>query len=55
MLAYTRGMTWAVLSGQQEAVAFRTDPVFRRSVPPVYASVPEGLLDARTTWSDPAA
>jgi phosphoenolpyruvate carboxykinase (ATP) len=54
-LAYTRTMVNAALAGQLQDVGYRVDPVFKVAVPSAVPGVPEGVLDARTTWSDGAA
>lgn len=52
---HTRAMLNAVLSGEMENVEMTTDPFFGLSIPLHCAGVPDGILDPRSTWSDPAA
>ncbi|HEY8550475.1 MAG TPA: phosphoenolpyruvate carboxykinase [Vicinamibacterales bacterium] len=54
-IAVTRALIHAALSGALARVPYRREPVFNLEVPQAVAGVPEGLLDARSTWSDPAA
>ncbi len=54
-LRYTRAMVREALSGGLREVPLETHPVFNVGVPTRCPGVPDGLLDARTTWSDPAA
>jgi phosphoenolpyruvate carboxykinase (ATP) len=54
-IAHTRAMVGAAFSGALDSVPYRTDPVFRLSVPGSCPGVPPDLLDPRTTWADPAA
>ena len=54
-LAHTRAMVRAALSGRLDGVATRPDPVFGLAVPTAVPGVPDAVLDARGTWSDPAA
>jgi phosphoenolpyruvate carboxykinase (ATP) len=51
----TRALLSAVLSGTLHDSEFRTDPVFGFQVPVHAPGVDESLLDARSTWADPAA
>jgi phosphoenolpyruvate carboxykinase (ATP) len=48
-------MIRAALSGQLDNVPTRREPVFGLAVPQHIPSVPDGLLDPRTTWKDAAA
>ena len=54
-LRYTRAMVREALSGRLREVPMGTHPVFNVGVPTRCPGVPDGLLDARATWSDPAA
>lgn len=50
----TRTMLSAALSGALDDVEFRTDEVFGFQVPVAVPGVDTQLLDARSTWRDPA-
>jgi len=54
-LPYTRAMVDAALSGQLDAATFVPHPVFKVQVPQHVPGVPDAVLDARSTWADPAA
>jgi phosphoenolpyruvate carboxykinase (ATP) len=54
-LTHTRALIDAALSGQLDAVPYRTDAVFNLAVPEAVPGVPAALLTPRSTWSDPAA
>jgi phosphoenolpyruvate carboxykinase (ATP) len=54
-IAATRAMLAAALAGELDGVEFRTDPLFGFAVPTTAPGVDPGLLDPRSTWSDPAA
>ncbi len=54
-LSYTRAMVRAALAGALDDAAVQVDPVFGLAVPQWVEGVPAGVLDARTTWPDPAA
>jgi phosphoenolpyruvate carboxykinase (ATP) len=54
-IAATRAMLHAALSGELEAVDYRTDEVFGVEVPLVVPGVDASLLDPRSTWRDPSA
>jgi phosphoenolpyruvate carboxykinase (ATP) len=54
-LGYTRAMVRAALAGKLDGVEMTTDPVFGLSAPKSCPDVPEGVLDPRSTWKDPAA
>ncbi|MEX0907529.1 MAG: phosphoenolpyruvate carboxykinase (ATP) [Gemmatimonadota bacterium] len=54
-LAYTRAMIAAALTGELDEVATRPDQVFGLHIPQQVPGVPEGVLDPRSTWDDPAA
>ena len=53
-IAATRAMLRAALSGELNGGEFRTDEVFGFDVPVAVPGVEAGLLDPRSTWSDPA-
>jgi phosphoenolpyruvate carboxykinase (ATP) len=54
-LALTREIVRAALAGQLDDVPTRREPVFGFAVPRHVPNVPDGVLDPRATWSDPAA
>ena len=54
-IAHTRAMISAALAGRLDDVSYRKDPVFNVDVPATCPGVPEGVLDPRSTWSDPQA
>ncbi|MDA8203801.1 MAG: phosphoenolpyruvate carboxykinase (ATP) [Chloroflexi bacterium] len=54
-IAYTRAMVRAALEGDLEGVPMTTDPIFGLQVPTTCPDVPADVLQARSTWSDPAA
>jgi phosphoenolpyruvate carboxykinase (ATP) len=54
-LSHTRAMVRAALAGTLDGAAVKTDPVFGLSVPTAIEGVPAAVLDARSTWKDPAA
>ncbi len=54
-LPSTRAIVSAVLDGSLASVDYRTDPVFRLEVPLTCPGVDAGILDPRSTWSDPAS
>ncbi len=51
----TRALLHAALSGELDAVEYRTDELFGFEVPTKVPSVDSKLLDPRSTWRDPAA
>jgi phosphoenolpyruvate carboxykinase (ATP) len=51
----TRTLLDAALSGDLDHVEYRIDPTFGLEVPVEVPGVDGGLLDPRSTWSDPAA
>jgi phosphoenolpyruvate carboxykinase (ATP) len=53
-LDYTRAMVRAMLAGQLDGVATKTDPVFGLHVPTAVPGVPAEVLDPRNTWPDKA-
>ena len=53
-LSHTRRMVQAALAGELDGVEFRVDPVFGVAIPTSVPGVPDGVLDPRATWSDPA-
>ena len=53
-IAETRAMLHAALSGGLDGAEFRIDEVFGFEVPLAIPGVASGLLDPRSTWSDPA-
>ena len=54
-IADTRALLHAALSGALDGADMRSDPVFAFEVPTSVPGVDPGLLDPRSTWSDPAA
>jgi len=54
-LSHTRTLITAALTGQLDAVKFRSHPLFGVQVPAAVPGVPTELLDPRRTWADPAA
>jgi phosphoenolpyruvate carboxykinase (ATP) len=54
-LAQTRRMVHALLAGELERVETRTDDVFGLRTPVHIHDVDARVLEARATWSDPAA
>ncbi len=48
-------MVAAALGGELDSVECRVDPVFGLDVPRWLEGIPEGVLDPKKTWSDPAA
>jgi phosphoenolpyruvate carboxykinase (ATP) len=54
-LSYTRAMVRAALAGALDDVATTRHPVFGLEVPNSVPGIPSEVLDARGTWSDPAA
>jgi phosphoenolpyruvate carboxykinase (ATP) len=54
-LEYTRAMIRAALGGQLDNVKTAPDAVFGLSIPARVPGVPDGVLNPRTTWGDPAA
>jgi phosphoenolpyruvate carboxykinase (ATP) len=54
-IPHTRAMIRAALSGQVDESSLVPHPVFGVRVPREVPGVPGGILDPRSTWSDPAA
>jgi phosphoenolpyruvate carboxykinase (ATP) len=54
-LRYTRAMVTAALEGQLDRVPTSPDPIFGVDVPRSCPGVPDGLLDPRSTWREPAS
>jgi phosphoenolpyruvate carboxykinase (ATP) len=54
-IAHTRAMIAAALAGQLTGVTYRKDAIFNVEVPTTCPGVPEGVLDPRSTWSNPQA
>jgi phosphoenolpyruvate carboxykinase (ATP) len=54
-ISHTRAMIRAVLNGELDEVPYETDPVFNLDVPRHVPGVPVGVLNPRSTWSDPLA
>ena len=52
-IAHTRAMITGALAGQLDDVSYRKDPVFNVDVPATCPGVPDGVLDPRSTWSNP--
>jgi phosphoenolpyruvate carboxykinase (ATP) len=53
-IAYTRAMITAALTGQLDTVDYVRHPVFNIDVPKSVPSVPDSVLDPRSTWPDAA-
>jgi phosphoenolpyruvate carboxykinase (ATP) len=53
-IAHTRAMITAALTGQLDKATFKNHPVFNLDVPTAVPGVPDGVLDARSTWPDAA-
>jgi phosphoenolpyruvate carboxykinase (ATP) len=53
-IAYTRAMITAALTGQLDNVEYAKHPIFNIDVPKSVPSVPDNVLDPRSTWPDPA-
>jgi phosphoenolpyruvate carboxykinase (ATP) len=53
-IAHTRAMITAALTGQLDQATFKNHPVFNLDVPTSVPGVPDGVLDARSTWPDAA-
>ena len=51
----TRTCIDAILDGSIHDAEFKKDPVFGFEVPVALPGVEEGVLDPKSTWSDPAA
>jgi phosphoenolpyruvate carboxykinase (ATP) len=54
-IAATRAMLAAALAGDLDGAGFHTDELFGFAVPAGVPGVDAGLLDPRSTWSDPDA
>jgi len=54
-IAQTRAMISAALADSLDGVSYRMDPIFNVEVPTTCPGVPDGVLDPRSTWSDPRA
>jgi phosphoenolpyruvate carboxykinase (ATP) len=54
-LAYTRAMVSAILDGSLASATFEIEPYFGLEIPTSVPGVPSEVLDAKSTWSDPAA
>lgn len=54
-LPYTRAMVRAATSGDLNGVETKRHPIFNVDVPVSCPGVPDGVLDPRGTWADPAA
>ncbi len=53
-LAYTRAMVQAALSGRLDNTEMSIDPVFGFEIPKYVPDVPDEVLNARSTWPNPA-
>jgi phosphoenolpyruvate carboxykinase (ATP) len=53
-IAHTRAMINAILDGKLDNVTLETEPFFGLQVPKECPNVPEGILDQRGTWQNPA-
>jgi phosphoenolpyruvate carboxykinase (ATP) len=54
-ITHTRALLRAALAGELDDIAYVTDPFFGLSIPASVPGIPDGVLDPRTAWSDPAA
>ena len=54
-LSYTRAMVTAALNGELEKAEYEHDDLFNLDIPKACPNVPAEILNARNTWSDPAA
>jgi phosphoenolpyruvate carboxykinase (ATP) len=54
-IAHTRAIVRAVVEGRLRDVETRRHPVFGVQVPVSVPGVPDGVLDPRASWADPAA
>lgn len=54
-IAHTRAMVRAALNGDLRSAPMNIDPVFGLHVPASVPGVPAGVLNPRSTWSDPSA
>jgi phosphoenolpyruvate carboxykinase (ATP) len=54
-IPHTRAMIRAILAGDVDEASMRRDERFGLRVPRSLTDVPDGVLDPRATWSDPAA
>ena len=54
-IAHTRAIVRAVVQGKLRDVPTHVDPVFGLRIPDHVPEVPDGVLDPRGSWSDPAA
>jgi phosphoenolpyruvate carboxykinase (ATP) len=53
-IAYTRAMITAALTGQLDRVEYKKHSIFNLDIPATCPGVPDGVLDPRGTWPDPA-
>ena len=53
-IAHTRAMITAALTGQLDNATYKNHAVFNLDVPTSVPGVPDGVLDARSTWPDAA-
>jgi phosphoenolpyruvate carboxykinase (ATP) len=53
-LSYTRAMITAALEGKLDEVEYDKTPWFRLAIPKTCPGVPDHILNARNTWSNPA-
>ena len=54
-ISYTRAMITAALSGQLDAVSYRTHSIFNVDIPTTCPGVPDSVLDPRSTWANAQA
>ncbi|HUU34751.1 MAG TPA: phosphoenolpyruvate carboxykinase, partial [Vicinamibacterales bacterium] len=54
-ISHTRAMIRAALAGALDEAVYVRHPVFNVEVPTSCPGVPDGVLDPRSTWADPAA
>jgi phosphoenolpyruvate carboxykinase (ATP) len=53
-IAHTRAIITAALGGQLDAMIYRRHAIFNLDIPTTCPGVPDGVLDPRRTWADPA-
>ena len=54
-IAHTRAIVSAALSGKLDDVETFEDPIFGLRIPKHVPDIPDGVLNPRNTWSDPAS
>lgn len=54
-IQHTRRMVAAAMDGYLDYVDYEIDPIFNLHIPVRCPGIPDGILNPRTSWSDPAA